>query len=136
MKQKKELVLYLVFGVLTTLVNIITYVFVTKLLYIDYKIATTIAWILSVLFAFITNKLFVFNSKETNLFLLIKETFLFFMARFLSYLLDIGLMILLVEQWHMNDILSKVVVNVLVVILNYAASKYLIFHKKSETGKI
>ena len=67
MKLNKEVISYLVFGVLTTLTNIVSYAILSKLFGMDYKLATTIAWVISVLFAFITNKLYVFNSKETNI---------------------------------------------------------------------
>ena len=94
MKLKREIVSYLVFGVLTTLTNIVSYMILAKVFAMDYKLATTIAWIISVLFAFITNKLYVFNSKDTNIWLVIKEFLSFLFFRLLSYIMDIGIMIL------------------------------------------
>ena len=79
MKRKKEVISYLFFGVLTTLINILSYVVLSKLFEVDYKLATTIAWVISVLFAFITNKLYVFNSKETNIVLIAKEFIIFYL---------------------------------------------------------
>ncbi|GAA3330030.1 hypothetical protein GCM10020331_080900 [Ectobacillus funiculus] len=107
MDSKREVILYVVFGVLTTAINIVTYLFCTKLLQIEYKLATTIAWIVSVLFAFVTNKLYVFRSKEPSMRFVLKEMFLFFIARLFSYGLDIGTMLLLVAQLHMNDFIAK-----------------------------
>jgi putative flippase GtrA len=127
MKNKKEVVSYLVFGILTTLVNIISYGFLTKFIHLDYKLATTIAWLLSVLFAFVTNKLYVFNSKELKIKTLVKELFSFLFFRFISYLIDIGMMILMVEWLMLDDIFAKVMANIVVVIMNFFASKFFIF---------
>lgn len=127
---KKEVVSYLIFGILTTLVNIISYGVMTKLLNFDYKLATTYAWILSVLFAFITNKLYVFNSRNTKIFILIKEAISFLFFRLLSYFVDIGMMIFLVELIQMEDFVSKIIANVIVVIINYFASRYIVFKSR------
>ncbi|WP_045518249.1 GtrA family protein [Neobacillus niacini] len=130
MKDKRQIVNYLIFGVLTTFINIVTYGFLTKALHIDYKLATTIAWLVSVLFAFITNKLYVFNSKELTVVLLIKELMSFLFFRLISYGIDIALMILLVEWLEADDLFSKVISNVVVVIINYVASKQIIFNNR------
>ena len=130
MKRKKEVISYLFFGVLTTLTNILSYVVLSKLFEVDYKLATTIAWVISVLFAFITNKLYVFNSKETNIVLVAKEFSSFTIFRLLSYLMDLGVMVLMVEWLKTDDLIAKIVANVFVVFFNYFASKYVIFKKK------
>ena len=130
MKRKKEVISYLFFGVLTTLINILSYVVLSKLFEVDYKLATTIAWVISVLFAFITNKIYVFNSKETNIVLVAKEFSSFTIFRLLSYLMDLGVMVLMVEWLKTDDLIAKIVANVFVVIFNYFASKYVIFKKK------
>ena len=130
MKRKKEVISYLFFGVLTTLINILSYVVLSKLFEVDYKLATTIAWVISVLFAFITNKLYVFNSKETNIVLVAKEFSSFTIFRLLSYLMDLGVMVLMIEWLKTDDLIAKIVANFFVVIFNYFASKYVIFKKK------
>ena len=71
-KKYKQTILYLIFGVLSTIVNIVTYVVCTRNLNIEFLISNWIAWIAAVLFAYITNKFFVFESKKTN----IKEGFI------------------------------------------------------------
>ena len=81
MELKKELVLYIIFGVLTTIVNIVVYFFFTKLCGVNYIISNIIAWFLSVLFAYVTNRIWVFESENTNL---IKEAVLFFGGRLFS----------------------------------------------------
>lgn len=133
MKINKELINYLVFGVLTTLVNIICYGLLAKILHMDFKLATTIAWIVSVLFAFITNKLYVFNSRSFEAKTLIKEFLSFIFFRFLSYLIDLGTMIFLVDWLKQDDLFAKIAANVIVVIVNFFASKLFIFKKVKET---
>jgi putative flippase GtrA len=129
LKLSKEIISYLLFGVLTTLVNIVSYGILTKLGDVDYKIATTVAWIISVLFAFVTNKLYVFNSKTMELKALWKEFSSFVLFRLLSYIVDIGVMIIMIEWLIINDLISKVIANFIVVILNYFASKLIIFKR-------
>jgi len=127
MKNKKEMFNYLLFGVLTTLVNIVSFAVFDKWMGMDYKVATTIAWILSVLFAFITNKWYVFHSQSTNALSLLREFTSFLFFRGLSYLLDIGTMIFLIELLKADSMMAKIAANVLVVVFNYFASKYVIF---------
>lgn len=135
MNRKKEVFNYLLFGGLTTVVNIVTYYLFVTLLHVDYKVATTIAWIVSVLFAYITNKKYVFNSKHSTLTQVFKEFFYFMGFRVLSYFIDIFSMILLVGVMHINDLFAKIAANVIVVVFNYFASKYVIFKKKIEPRK-
>ncbi|MEH7461976.1 GtrA family protein [Bacillus thuringiensis] len=128
----KEIFNYLLFGGLTTLVNIVMYFVCATLAGMDYKIATTIAWIVSVLFAYITNKKYVFKSQQTNLSHAMKEFFYFMGFRVLSYFIDLFSMIALIEWLGINDLVSKIIANVIVVVVNYFASKYIIFKKKVE----
>ncbi|MGG4212123.1 GtrA-like protein [compost metagenome] len=123
MRNIKETVNYIFFGVLTTLVNIFVYFLLTHLFIIDFRIATSIAWIVSVLFAFITNKKYVFKSNNH----VFRELLLFFTARIASYAIDLGGMILLVYLFHIDDGVAKIWVNILVIVLNYFLSKFLIF---------
>ncbi|ARI76186.1 GtrA family protein [Halobacillus mangrovi] len=125
--KQMEVLLYLVFGGLTTLVNIVTYYVAANLIGMDYKLATTIAWLVAVLFAFFTNKAYVFKSEQSAW----KELFPFMGARLLSYFLDIGTMIVLVDLIHVDDLISKIAANVLVVLFNYVASKYFIFNDQT-----
>ena len=125
----KEIFSYLFFGVLTTLVNIITYYLFKQYLNINYQSANIIAWIISVTFAFITNKIFVFisinNFKKT-----IKEMFSFYGFRLLSLGFDITIMFVAISVLNINDLVSKVISNIVVIIINYLFSKIFIFKKK------
>jgi len=127
MTNSKEVVSYLIFGILTTLINIISYGLIAKVLEIDYKLATSIAWFLSVIFAFVTNKLYVFNSKSFQMKAVTKEFFSFIFFRLLSYFIDLLIMIIMVEWSKLDDLFAKVIANIIVVIINYFASKLFIF---------
>ncbi len=133
---KREIITYIIFGILTTAINLIVYVILTKVSGIDYRIATTIAWIVSILFAFITNKIFVFRNVNRGVFLIVRELMLFVAFRVLSFVLDIILLIALIQILQMDDLISKVITNVLVVILNYIASKVYIFKSSKQTKEV
>ena len=121
----KETVLYLIFGILTTLINITSFYFLHKIS--DNLIITnSIAWIISVLFAFITNKNIVFKSNGN----IIKEILMFFLARLLSLLFENIFMLILTET--IGDMLAKIITNIFVIIINYILSKIFIFTKKDQ----
>ena len=121
----KETILYLIFGILTTLINITSFYFLHKIS--DNLIITnSIAWIISVLFAFITNKNIVFKSNGN----IIKEILMFFLARLLSLLFDNIFMLILTET--IGDMLAKIITNIFVIIINYILSKIFIFTKKDQ----
>lgn len=124
----REMWLYLFFGALTTLVNIVSYKLIT-LVGIDYMISNIIAWILAVIFAYITNKLFVFASVTDTKSALLKEIGSFFLARVLSLGIDMVIMYLGVSVLKLDDMLVKVLDNVIVIIANYLMSKLFIFKK-------
>ena len=121
----KETILYLIFGVLTTIINILTFSIMERLT-TNLLFNNTVAWICSVLFAFITNRNIVFQSTGNKL----KELFLFFEARIVSLLFDNALIFILIEKLMLNNILSKIIVNVFVVVINYILSKLIVFKKE------
>lgn len=140
----KEPISYIFFGVLTTLVNIVAYYLCSDVLGIYYLGANVIAWVSSVLFAFVTNKLFVFDSKSWSGRIVVAELGGFFMARVATGVLDMVLMWLLVDiisidarfvsmglsKLMSGEMFAKIIVNVVVIVLNYVASKLWIFRKK------
>lgn len=119
-----EVLAYLFFGGCSTLVNILSF-WLLRLLKIELFTSNTIAWVITVLFAFITNRLFVFQSKGK----FSKELISFFGFRLLSLAFDMGLMYLLINVLNWNEILSKIIANVFVIIINYVFSKLFIFKK-------
>lgn len=128
----REVITYLIFGVLTTLVNYIAYLIFAKAINIDYLVSTVISQIIAMTFAYITNKIFVFKTKNLTSKQLIKEIVSFFSVRVLSLFLDMLLMYIFVDLLHLDDTIMKLVSNVIIVIVNYICSKLFIFKKKSE----
>lgn len=129
-KKYSEIINYLIVGVLTTLVSIIIYWVFTKLFHVNYMISNIISWIGSVSFAYITNKKFVFKSKcdsEKDVFI---EVYQFFKYRVFSLVIDIFLMYLFVEVFNIDDMIAKVIVQFIVIALNYIFSKLFVFKKK------
>ena len=141
-QQLRELALYLVFGVLTTAVNWAAYLLLTWVLGLRQtlpgsapyllisNIGQIVGWALSVLFAFVTNKRYVFRSHAESRGGVWRELCLFVSARVASLLLfDLGLFTVL-QLCGMNDKWDKLLMNVLVIVFNYAASRFVIFKKK------
>ena len=129
----KSFIMYAIFGVLTTVVNIAVYYLCFNIIGIPNVPSTIIAWILAVSFAFITNKLWVFDSPSFSADVLKHEIPTFFGARLATGLLDVGIMYLTVDVLHWNSTLWKLISNILVIIINYVASKLLIFkHSKDK----
>ena len=126
----KSLIMYAIFGGLTTVVNMVSYYLSYNVLHIPNVPSTIIAWILAVLFAFITNKLWVFDSPSFDKQTLLHEIPTFFGARLATGILDVVIMYLAVDVAHMNPTVWKLISNVLVIIINYVASKLIIFRKK------
>lgn len=125
----KEQILYIVFGVLTTAINIISFFLFTRVFGMGLLASNIGAWIASVIFAFITNKIYVFDSRDYSLKVVTKELVDFTISRGATGVLDMGLMYLFVSVIHMEDMVSKIIINVIVIILNYVLSKLYVFKK-------
>ena len=132
----KETISYLIFGVLTTIINIVVFWFAEReLAFIMSEdaaslVGNVIAWGISVAFAFVTNKLFVFESKSMAFKVVMAELTGFVIARLLSLAFDEGFMFVAIVLLGMNSLLAKIISNVFVVIINYVLSKFFIFKNK------
>ncbi len=126
----KEVLWYGFFGVLTTLINIISFYLLDKT-GMNIYINNFIAWFLSVLFAFITNKLFVFNSKSLDKKVIMKEILSFFFFRILSLGIDMAGMYICISIMNLGKMISKVLMNIIVIVANYIFSKIFIFKKEA-----
>ena len=122
-----ELINYIIFGGLTTLVNIVVFFILETLLSWPYLIANAVAIVLSILFAYVTNKLFVFQTKNDNYQENIAEFLRFIGLRFISGLADMAAMWLLVDFLSFDTNIAKIATQFIVVVLNYFFSKFLIF---------
>lgn len=128
-RKYREVIAYLFFGGLTTLVNIVVFAILEKVM--NYQVANILAWVGSVLFAYMSNKLWVFTSRAKNKKELLKEISSFFLFRGLSLLMDILIMWIGISLFHGNPLLTKIIDNVVVVIANYVFSKFYVFKKKA-----
>ena len=128
--KNKEVILYLFFGGCTTLVNIVAYAAATRLLSMTVVFATALAWLLSVIFAYVTNRKYVFESTAYGGKADLIELVSFLGCRIFSGVLDIFLMWLLVDMAGFPDLVIKILSNIIVIVLNYVASKFWIFKKK------
>ncbi len=130
LEKYRGLILYVVFGVLTTAINIAVYALCYRVLRLPNVPSNVVAWILAVLFAFVTNKLYVFESKSLERGTVMRELLSFVGARLATGLLDLAVMFVGVDLLHGPDLVFKVGSNVLVIILNYVLSKLIVFRKK------
>ena len=131
----KSVILYLIFGVLTTLINIVAYWFCAYIFSLSTIGSTVIAWVLAVLFAYITNRRVVFESQVTGVKGILGEVIAFFACRLATGLVDLLCMYVFVDVLGLNDIIIKIAANILVIMLNYVASKLVIFKKTNRHGR-
>lgn len=142
----KELILYVIFGALTTGVNFVSFWLLERIFGSDGKVylfTNAAAWLISVIFAYVTNKIFVFESKRADAKSLLKEAGEFLGARVFSFFIEEAGLWLLVDAIGLKkysfsivgieitgQLISKVILAVVVVVLNYVFSKFIIFKKK------
>ena len=129
-KKYQQPILYLFFGVCTTAVNIITYYITAHMLSLSVILSTCLAWVISVIFAYVTNKWWVFESKSLRLKAVIQEFLSFTGCRLFTGACDLLIMFIFVDCLGVNDLFVKIASNVLVVVLNYIFSKMIIFKRK------
>lgn len=128
----EEIINYLIVGGLTTLVNFVIYFIGTKLIGINYIISSVLAWIGAIIFAYVANKIFVFKKKNNTSKELYYEIYQFLKYRIASLGIDIGLMYMMVDIFKINDMISKIIVQVVIIIVNYVFSKLFVFKKTSK----
>lgn len=124
-----DVITYLIFGVLTTVVNYLVYLPVYNLLGLSAAVSNAIAWVVAVAFAYLTNKPFVFKSHDWSAKTVIPELTKFVSCRVASGLMETLILLVTVDILHWNGNIWKLVTSVLVVILNYFGSKLLVFKK-------
>ena len=125
-----EILSYLIFGVLTTVVNYLVYLPVYNLLGWSAALSNAVAWVVAVAFAFVTNKPFVFKSYDWSAKTVIPELTKFVGCRVASGAAETLILLVTVDLLHWNGNLWKLLTSVLVVVLNYIASKLVVFKKK------
>lgn len=130
LRKYEDVLSYLFFGVLTTLVNFLVYYPLTNLAGLSATVSNVIAWAVSVAFAFLTNKPFVFKSHDWSGKVVLPELAKFVGTRVGSGLLETAMIFVFVDCLAWNGNILKIVVSVLVVVINYVGSKLLVFRKK------
>ena len=133
-KNFREILRYLIVGVLTTVVSLGTYYGLTLTVLdsdnaVQLQIANVLSWIAAVTFAYIANRKYVFRSENRNV---LQEAAAFFAARVGTLLMDMGIMFVSVTLLGFNDKIMKLVVQVVVTVANYVFSKLMVFRKKPE----
>lgn len=130
-KKYNEIINYVIFGVLTTLASLVTYYLCSKVFHIYYLVSNVISFIISVLFAYVTNKIYVFKSDAKGSKVL-KELFSFVSSRILSFIIENVILVILVSVIKLDDMISKTIVQIIVIILNYILSKLVFLRSKNE----
>lgn len=129
-QKHKEKLLYLFFGGLTTVVSLATFWFVNRVMMANEHIANVASWILAVLFAFVTNRVWVFNAKTNGKAAFFKQLLSFYGGRLLTFGAEELLLLVFITWLQFDSILVKIVAQVVVLILNYIVSKLFVFRKQ------
>lgn len=127
LKKHKELISYGFWGVMTTLVNYVAFFTCLRFLNINYLISNIVSWVCAVTFAYMTNKIFVFDSKEWSLGKLMREVIPFFLGRLFSLVVETVMLYGLVDGLSFSSEIMKVFTNLVVIAINYFISKFMIF---------
>lgn len=129
-KQYRSLIAYAFFGVCTTCVNVAVYYLFHECAGLANIPATIVAWIVAVFFAFVTNKLYVFESKSFSRRVFLWELSTFYACRLLTGITDIIIMYIAVDVLFLNPPLWKAASDLIAIVVNYLASKFVVFTKK------
>ena len=135
MRRYKSQLLYLFFGGCTTVVNITVYGVCAHIAAFSTTVSTAVAWGAAVLFAYVTNRTWVFESRASTASDILREAWSFLLCRLATGGLDVVIMYLCVDRFGLPDMPVKVASNFLVTVLNYAASKLIIFSKKTDANE-
>ncbi len=126
----RELIMYGIVGVCTTVINMVVYWLFSEVLLVHYAVSNIIAWVLAVVFAFFANKLFVFENHGWSRTVLLHEAWTFFLSRAASLLADAAGMWLMIDVLAAPNMPSKLLVNIVVILINYVLGKFWVFSKK------
>lgn len=129
-RKYEEGINYLIFGFLAFVLNYVLYFLFASAMHVHYMAATALSWILTVVFAYWTNRTFVFKSKNKDVQSLGKEFVSFIGARVATEVLELALMFIMVDCAELNEYISKLVCQFIVIVANYFLSKLWIFKEK------
>lgn len=132
---KSEIFLYLFIGFLTTVINVLVFEILRRALNVNsdggiaWKVAEVISFIVAVVFAFFANKLVVFKSSDMSFSVIGKEITSFFTARVITEVINIIIMWYMIDLKNCNELFTKIIASIVVIVLNYIFSKFIIFKK-------
>ena len=127
LKRHKDIVLYVLFGGLTTVVNFAVYFPLLNYYRLSGALSNAISWFFAVLIAFVTNKPFVFHSNDWSFKTVVPEALRFYGCRFLSGLVETLVILVTVDMFRWNGNVMKAITCVFVIVVNYVASKWFVF---------
>ena len=130
-KKYKEMLLYLFFGGLSFIVSIATYACFNVGMGINELIANILSWIITVMFAFLTNRVWVFQSPTDSEQAFIKQMFVFYSGRVITLVVEEAILLVFITWLGFNSMLIKVIAQVIVIVLNYVISKLVVFKERS-----
>ena len=130
--KSRQIIMYLIFGVLTTIVSLVTYYLLVYTILdpnkaLELQIANIISWCVGVIFAYVTNRKYVFESKNKNK---VKESISFVTSRLITLFMDMGIMFVGVTLMHGNDKIIKIISQVIIIVANYLFSKLIVFKRR------
>lgn len=129
----REMILYIVFGVLTTVLNLVIYFVMTEGMAQNESFSYFIAWVVAVAFAFVTNKKFVFSSKTKRAKAVLYELATFVGGRLLTFAIGEILITVFVSVLAQSNVLWKILTNIIEIVVNWLVSKMITFRKKSDS---
>lgn len=130
----KELLLYIFFGGITTIISVFTFTIVYEVFGINEHVANVVAWVLAVLFAFVTNRTWVFKDKEGNDCSVFGQAIRFYAGRIATLVVEELIIFVFISKLNFNAFSVKVATQVIVLVLNYLVSKFLVFRKFSSAA--
>ncbi|SDY19363.1 GtrA family protein [Lachnobacterium bovis] len=126
-KKNKEILLYLFFGGLSFIVSVATYALFNVPMKMDALIANVLSWIITVMFAFLTNRVWVFASPTDNIKDFMKQMLSFYSGRIITLVIEETILLVFINMLGFGSLLVKIVAQVVVILLNYVISKLFIF---------
>ncbi|MBZ6014309.1 GtrA family protein [Leuconostoc gelidum subsp. gelidum] len=129
----QSFLLYVIFGILTTIVNIIVFFILYNILHTGHNIAYVVAWFWAVLFAYLTNRVWVFHSTSSTTADIVKEVWQFYLARVLTGIIGYFILTFGVDLLHQDANIWNIIQNIFVIVSNFVLSKLIIFKKDNDT---
>lgn len=126
----KDIIIYIIFGVLTTVVSFGVHLPLYNWVHLSATVCNVISWLAAVFFAFLTNKPFVFHSYDWSIRVVAPEFLKFIGSRVGSLIVETAILFVFVDMMHLNGNFFKVMTSAVVVVLNYVASRWIVFNKK------